>query len=84
MEFKGTKAEWEIEYHEAGAAIGRADLDYQVADVYGSNELECEANAKLIAAAPDLLEALQEILQITDRDHVVWDKARKAIKKALS
>jgi hypothetical protein len=32
----------------------------------------------------DLIQALQEILQITDRDHVVWDKARKALKKALS
>jgi hypothetical protein len=43
-----------------------------------------EANAKLIAAAPELLEALQEIIAITDRNHIAWDKAKAAIKKAMS
>lgn len=38
-----------------------------------------EADAPLIAAAPDLLEALKGILAITDRDHVVWKRARAAI-----
>lgn len=40
------------------------------------------ANALLVAAAPDLLEALKGILTITDRNHVVWEKARAAIAKA--
>lgn len=35
----------------------------------------------LFAAAPELLEALELILAITDRDHVAWDKARAAITK---
>ena len=40
------------------------------------------ANAKLIAAAPELLEALQEVVKISDRKHDAWDKAKAAIKKA--
>ncbi len=40
------------------------------------------ANAKLIAAAPELLEALQDIIKISDRKHDAWDKAKEAIKKA--
>lgn len=40
------------------------------------------ADAKLIAAAPELLEALIEVVRISDRTHVAWDKAKQAIKKA--
>ena len=40
------------------------------------------ANAQLIAAAPELLEALREVIAITDRNHEVWDKAKAAIAKA--
>lgn len=43
---------------------------------------QTEANARLIAAAPDLLAALEGILAITDRNHVVWQAARDAIAKA--
>lgn len=43
---------------------------------------EAEANARLIAAAPEMLEALEGILAITDRDHAAWNKARAAIAKA--
>ena len=50
---------------------------------------EDEANAKLIAAAPQLLEALQYLL-LADSNDGTWDyaaasdKARKAINKALN
>lgn len=40
-------------------------------------------DALLIAAAPDLLEALQEVIAISDRKHDAWDKAKAAIAKAL-
>lgn len=47
-----------------------------------------KANAQLIAAAPDLLEALQSILELQTRGYVVLgdkytDMARAAISKAL-
>lgn len=48
-------------------------------DNYGE---EAQANAKLAAAAPDLLEALIEIIRISDRKHNAWDKGKEAIKKA--
>lgn len=40
------------------------------------------ANAKLIAAAPDLLEALQQILKANDAQSQSW--AREAVAKATS
>lgn len=41
-----------------------------------------DANARLIAAAPDLLAALEAVVFISDRKHDAWDKARAAIAKA--
>lgn len=43
---------------------------------------ETEANAHLIAAAPDLLEALKGVLRVADRATVEFDAARAAIAKA--
>jgi hypothetical protein len=40
------------------------------------------ANAHLIAAAPDLLAALERIVAISDRKHDAWDDAKAAIAKA--
>lgn len=46
-----------------------------------SNEQE-EADARLIAAAPDLLEALKGVLRVADRKTDEFDAARAAIAKA--
>lgn len=49
------------------------------------SDSECQANAKLIASAPDLLEALQAIIEDMDSEHGTeydYNKARAAIKKA--
>ena len=44
--------------------VGGAEGDAQiVATVHGSAERECEANARLVAAAPDLLEALRGLYE---------------------
>ncbi len=47
----------------------------------GHDEAECEANANLIAAAPDLLEALEAILEYAF-DGPPYDAAVAAIAKA--
>lgn len=46
---------------------------------------EAEANARLIAAAPELLEALLDALHTYDKhgEYSEWDFARAAIAKAL-
>lgn len=43
---------------------------------------EANANANLIAAAPDLLEALEAVLSVADRATDEFDLARKAIARA--
>jgi hypothetical protein len=48
----------------------------------GNRELRQDANARLIAAAPDLLEALRGVVRVADRATVEFDAARAAIAKA--
>lgn len=90
--FKGTKGPWEIGNHNScviskndESLIIRGAVGEDAIKYYGGN-LICEsvsqANAKLIAAAPELLEALIEIVRISDRKHNAWDRAKEAIKKA--
>jgi hypothetical protein len=43
-----------------------------------------EANARLIAAAPDLLAALQEVVAIADWETDACDRAHTAIRKATT
>lgn len=67
-----TKGPWEVaEPDRNGQAIVRAE-EYEVATCWhhclGSIEKEMEANARLIAAAPELLEALRGIIEIGKRD----------------
>jgi hypothetical protein len=57
---------------------------YDVAVITVSKEEEEEANGKLIAAAPDLLAALQEIIARNEIQH--WfnlDQAKAAVAKAI-
>lgn len=48
----------------------------------GQLEIEENANARLIAAAPDLLAALQGVVRVADRATDEFDAARAAIAKA--
>ena len=43
---------------------------------------EHDANARLIAAAPELLATLQEVVRISDHKHDAWNAAKAAIAKA--
>lgn len=58
-------------------AIGKT-----VARIYHSVPEEDLPNARLIAAAPELLEALIAVVSVADRATVEFDKARDAIDKA--
>ncbi len=104
MEFKGTKGEWSLIKNSSFYEVAN-HCDYKDGDrkfyvschiniigekcVSDSLCLENEANAKLIAAAPELLEALQWLL-LADPNDETWDypaaseKARQIIKKALT
>lgn len=57
--------------------------DVKKKDLWRSDDEVRLANARLISAAPDLLEALQEVVAISDRKHDAWDKAKAAIAKAV-
>jgi hypothetical protein len=83
-----TKGEWYLQkYTDAYTNIIRCDNGKHntiyIAGTSQNSTPETRANARLMAAAPDLLEALQEIIAITDRDHAAWIKAKAAIKKAI-
>ena len=57
--------------------------DREICDMWGSATEEGQANAKLIAAAPDLLEALMNIENDDNRiPSKIWEMRNQAIKKA--
>jgi hypothetical protein len=102
--FKGTEGPWsaccssqkEIShfvFDEIGSVICAMKSNDPKMDEYKVNEIivtkkERQYNAKLIAAAPDLLEALQlvreEYYGTTNMDATLWNKVTKAIEKAIN
>jgi hypothetical protein len=107
LEFKGTKGKWEMSHQPIlsnGLYIQTVDKSHKntfIGEVGGGlqSPQEIEANAKLIASAPDLLEALQDltnsdlfsnIVHINARAGgkkqlvIAWEKAQKALEKALT
>ena len=57
--------------------------EYRICALGLTNGASLEANACLIAAAPDLLEALIGVLRVADRKTDEFDAARAAIAKAV-
>lgn len=105
-EFKGTPGKWPMtqagdgKRYIIGAGLVDGPDGYEVAEVYADDApyLETLANARLIAAAPDLLEALDwaiaeiegrtryepnDIYEAEDQRENALDCARSAIAKAL-
>jgi hypothetical protein len=94
MEFKGTKGEWKI----TGTSEQRTMINGSTIDVWWNlslsdvSEDEGKANAKLIAAAPDLLKACIHALEMcedrvtpTENDLTIMAGRLKApINKALN
>lgn len=63
------------------------EIPNTIAEILESNfNLDFEANARLIAAAPDLLEVLQDLVKEYEIDDGIksnyWDRAKFAIAKA--
>lgn len=98
-EFKGTKGNWVWGENSASSVEGSTCIDLRggehditIAYLQSFNDSGSDysrdatiANARLMSAAPDLLEALQDALHAYDKhgEHSEWDFARAAISKAL-
>jgi hypothetical protein len=83
------KVEWEAVETEDGWAVKLIEKGMHFGECFICQEVcqgvdDGESDAKLIAAAPDLLEALREVVRISDRKHPAWDKAKSAINKAVA
>ena len=89
MKTKHTSGPWLYRptVNDNGFYIETVDKSHQktfIGDIGGGlqSRSEIKSNAKLIAAAPELLETLIEVLRISDRNHIAWINAKRAIKKA--
>ena len=104
MEFKGTKGEWRYnkntsyyeihnncDFKNGSRHLTISCMINKIDEIIEDDSLclENEANAKLIAAAPELLEALNGLLkvvggfQLSTWEEELSDMANKAINKAL-
>lgn len=94
LEFRGTKGEWEVT--QMLNVTSKENGKMICATQSNMNDHEIEANAKLIASSPNLLEALQNLMKeyksIADSGDCGWWKAeeqekyinaQKAIQKAI-
>lgn len=85
-EFKGTPGPWKV--NAIGKHWNNQSLDHIEVTFGMDGECVCDtvyemADANLIAAAPELLEALQAVVRVADRATDEFNMARAAITKAL-
>lgn len=59
------------------------DIDCKIAEVYGDTDIQRDADAQLIAAAPDLLAALERLLNVGD-SVLFQQRAREAARAAIA
>jgi len=89
MKTKHTPAPWEVNPRATrNVRHGNLTIANCSSSQDGSREEQEIANAKLIAAAPELLEALEELIKVYERNGQLLsfdvNIARKAIKKATT
>lgn len=83
-EFKGTKGEWYVVSSEpVEIATDKRTICFTSIQDYFKKDTEGEANAKLIASAPELLEALQDLIY-NGQDIIKYAEARKKAIKAIN
>lgn len=84
---KHTKGPWVVAYKDKNGQCVVSAAHFEIATCWhhcvSSIEEEMHANAKLISAAPEMLEALQYLMTAHGEQlHDAFDMARKAIAKA--
>ena len=82
---KHTLGQWKLHDMESNIIVGNDHIT--IADVNARNKTqeENQANAQLIAAAPDLLEACKDLVSratMSEETMSIFIKAKQAIKKA--
>lgn len=89
-EFNGTKGKWVCRKNKYGpgyyvSTMSKNEIfDIAYLDAYSCQTIkEVKANAKLIAASPDLLEAAIEALRYVCIEEPAYSLLEKAINKAL-
>ena len=97
QQFKGTKGQWHRAIKRGGAErlVGVTGNNFQplceilYSGGYGMTEEEIEANANLVSAAPDLLNALIEVANLLEENEPNWylrkhyNRITSALNKAL-
>ena len=78
--FKGTKGKWQFVRYEKTFAIETFGITNWTILQTITNQPQDEANAKLIACAPEMLEMLELLTSIYSADNI--EKAKQLIKKA--
>ncbi|WP_156507271.1 hypothetical protein [Bordetella trematum] len=86
MTTKHTPAPWTQGHSPAGITCvwldGATEPLHEMGRCTSWIDCNTEANARLIAAAPELLQALIDVVRVADRATVEFDAARAAIAKA--
>lgn len=82
-EAKHTPGPWRVSYERGTTQIRTANNESIMCDeTYYPWVPKNDADWHLIAAAPDLLEALEGVVRVADRDTTEFNAARAAIAKA--
>lgn len=95
IKFKGTQGEWGVfpqhnqQHYHTWYKVGRVDdgrMGESACNITTRDGERAEANATLISASPDLLDALQDLVKYCEENdnHAELELAKEAIKKAFN